>query len=476
MRDKKNVLIVGAGEAGGMLTREIIKHPELGFFPIGFIDDDPSKQETRLWGLPVLGNSSSFLKVVKEKKVNLVFISIPSASGEVIRQYVNLAKSAGVPSRVVPGVYDLIDGNVKVEMVREVELEDLLRRAPAKINLEEIASYIYRKNVLITGAGGSIGAELSRQVVQYGPKTLYLLGHGENSVYEIDLELKDAFPHLNIQPIIADIQDRKKIEFLFDQIRPHVVFHAAAHKHVHLMELYPEEAVKNNVAGTLNLLFSAWRRGTERFINISTDKAVKPASAYGASKRLSEILTTSLARRWHLPYSTVRFGNVLGSKGSVITLFQKQIRKGGPLTITDPLMTRFFMTIGEAVQLIIQAGALATNGEIFILDMGAPINIQELAEELIRLSGLKPNKDIKIEYRGARPGEKIKEELNEKNEQLEETGRERILKIVNPLFIPWPELQSQIRAALDASMRVDRRALYEIFSRLIPTMQRGSEL
>ena len=470
MKDKKSVLIIGAGEAGGMLTREIVKHPELGYFPVGFIDDDPSKKGLRLWGLPVLGGRNDFPKIVKEKKINMVFIAIPSASGEVVRFYVNLAKKAQVPFKIVPGVYELIDGNVKVEMIREVQLDDLLRRAPVKVNLEEIASYIYRRRVLVTGAGGSIGSELSRQVLQYGSSVLYLLGHGENSIYHIDLELRELFPHMDIRPIIADVQDRKKIEYLFKAEKPQVVFHVAAHKHVHFMESFPEEAVKNNVGGTLNLIQASLKSGTDRFINISTDKAVNPISAYGASKRIGEILCTSWAKKWGLPYSTVRFGNVLGTHGSVVPLFQRQIKRGGPVTITHPMMSRYFMTMGEAVQLIIQAGAIGEDGEIFILDMGEPLNIKDLAEELIRLSGLEPHKDIKIENCGVRPGEKLEEELHEENECLVETGRERILKIANPLYIPWNALKTQVDQLLKAALEVDRERIFNILKGMVPTM------
>lgn len=471
MKGKRTILVIGAGEAGGMLTREIIKHPELGYFPIGFIDDDPSKRGLRFWGLPVLGDRNDFLQIVKEKKVDLVFIAIPSAPGEVIRQYVDLSKKAQVPFKIVPGVYELIDGNVKVEMVREVQLDDLLRRAPVKINLEEIASYIYQKRVLITGAGGSIGSELARQVLQYGPRVLYLLGHGENAIYQVDLELRELFPHLEIKPIIADIQDRNKIEYLFSTERPQVIFHAAAHKHVHFMEIFPEEAVKNNVGGTINLVQASSKAQAEKFINISTDKAVYPASAYGASKRVGEIICTSWARKMRVPYVTVRFGNVLGTQGSVIPLFERQIKKGGPVTLTHPLMSRYFMTMGEAVQLIIQAGALGENGEIFILDMGEPIKILDLAEELIKLSGLEPHKDIRIENCGIRPGEKLREELYEESENPVETGRERILKIANPLYIPWKVLKPRVDALLEAASEVDRVKIYKIFQEIIPSMK-----
>lgn len=471
MRGKKTVLIIGAGEAGGMLTREIIKHPELNYFPLGFIDDDPLKKGLRLWGLPVLGDRDDLLKIAKEKKVDLIFIAIPSAPGEVIRSYVELAKKAQVPFKIVPGVYELIDGNVKVEMIREVKLDDLLRRAPVKVNLEEIASYLYQKKVLVTGAGGSIGSELCRQVLQYGPSTLFLLGHGENSIYHLDLELKELFPHLEIVPVIADIQDAPKMNFLFLEEKPQVVFHAAAHKHVHFMEVYPEEAIKNNVKGTLNLIKASLKAPVEKFINISTDKAVYPASAYGASKRLGEILCTSWAAKTGKPFVTVRFGNVLGTHGSVVPLFQRQIKRGGPVTVTHPMMSRYFMTMGEAVQLIIQAGAIGKNGEIFILDMGEPLKIIDLAEELIRLSGLEPHRDIRIENCGVRPGEKLVEELFEEGEGLLETGRERILKIQNPQLTPWKDLFPQVQELLKAASRVDRKKMMEILKRLISTMK-----
>ncbi len=329
--------------------------------------------------------------------------------------------------------------------------------------------------MLITGAGGSIGSELARQVLQYGPSVLYLLGHGENSIYHVDLDLRELFPHLDIIPLIADIQDRKKMEYLFLKERPQVVFHAAAHKHVHFMETFPEEAVKNNVEGTLNLIQASFKAQTEKFINISTDKAVNPASAYGASKRVGEILCTSWARKTGLPYVTVRFGNVLGTHGSVIPLFQRQIKRGGPVTITHPMMSRYFMTMGEAVQLIIQAGALGENGEIFILDMGAPLRIIDLAEELIRISGLEPHRDIRIENCGVRPGEKLEEELFEENENPVDTGRERILKITNPLHIPWKTLKPLVDELLKAASEIDRDKIYRIFEQIIQSMSMVEE-
>ncbi|MEI6509487.1 MAG: nucleoside-diphosphate sugar epimerase/dehydratase [bacterium] len=470
---RKNVLIVGAGEAGGMLMREIIKHPELGYFPVGFIDDDPILESARPWGLPVLGDRGNFVEVVRSRGVELVLIAIPSAPGEVVRRYVTLSKEVGIPFRIVPGVYELLDGNIKVEMVREVRLEDLLRRTPAKINLEEMATAIYRQTVLVTGAGGSIGAELVRQIAQYGPSQILLLGQGENSLYRIQLELKELFPRLEANPVIVSIQDQAKILYLFRTEQPALVFHAAAHKHIHYMEAYPEEAVKNNVGGTLNLLLASREAGVQRFINISTDKAVRPSSSYGASKRVGEMLTTSLARCWGLPYTTVRFGNVLGSTNSVVPLFQRQIQRGGPITITDPRMERYFMTIGEAVQLIIQAAVLGKGGEIFILDMGSPIRIVELAEELIQLSGLSPGRDIKIETCGLRPGEKLTEELFEAEEEWEETGRERIRMIRKPTSMPWETLEKDLRDLLEAATgKIDRERIEKIFRTLIPTMER----
>jgi FlaA1/EpsC-like NDP-sugar epimerase len=472
VESKKNVLIVGAGEAGGMLTREIMKHPELGYFPVGFIDDDPAKRGTRPWGLPVLGDRNDFMEVSTSREVELVLIAIPSAPGEGVREYVKLCKATHLPFRIVPGVYEMIDGNVKLEMIREVRLEDLLRRAPAKTNLDEIAALIYRQTVLVTGAGGSIGCELVRQVAQYGPQRVLLLGQGENSLYRLQLELKELFPRLEARPVIASVQDAGKINYLLRQEHPDLVFHAAAHKHIHFMQAYPEEAVKNNVGGTYNLLLAARETGVQRFVNISTDKAVSPSSSYGASKRIGEMLTTSLALRDHLPYATVRFGNVLGSNCSVIPLFQRQIQKGGPITITDSRMCRYFMTIGEAVQLIIQAAALGDGGRIFVLDMGEPILIRELAEELIHLSGLELEQDVKIEYVGSRPGEKLTEELVEPQEELEETGRERIRQIRNPLALSWEELERGVQELLDASEHVDRQRIEALFRALIPTMTR----
>ena len=419
-------LIIGAGEAGNMVAREIRSHGELPYRPVGFIDDDPAKVGYRVAGLPVLGSRKDLPQIVRRHSIKQVIIAMPSAPGTVVREIVDLCKGLDVSLKTLPGVYELIDGRVSVRFIRDVQIEDLLRREQVKVDLESIAGYLGGKRVLITGAGGSIGSELSRQVARFKPAELLLLGHGENSIYEIEMELRANRPDLELVPIIADIRDQNKIDRVFERFRPEVVFHAAAHKHVPLMEANPDEAITNNIFGTWNVASAADRYGAERFVLISTDKAVNPTSVMGSSKRAAEILIQTLNWRSKTKFVAVRFGNVLGSRGSVIPLFTKQIARGGPVTVTHPEMRRYFMTIPEAVQLVIQAAALGEGGEIFVLDMGKPIRILDMARDLIRLSWLEPDKDIKIEFTGIRPGEKLFEDLFTNDEKLLVTKHERI--------------------------------------------------
>lgn len=428
-------LIVGAGDAGAMIAREIGQRYYETKKLVGFIDDDAYKVKRSLFGATVLGNRQDIKCIVNKYQVNEIIIAIPSLKGAELREIVQVCKLTGCKVKTVPGIYELIDGKVTLQQLRDVDLEDLLRREPVKLDLDQIAGYIRGKRVLVTGAGGSIGSELCRQLTKLEPSQLVLLGKGENSIYEIDRELREKYGNLKLEPIIADVRDESRINQLFDRFRPQVVFHAAAHKHVPLMEAQPEEAVRNNVFGTKNVAEAACRTDTEMFIMISTDKAVNPTSVMGATKRVAELIVQSMNGKGKTKFAAVRFGNVLGSRGSVIPLFRRQITKGGPITITHPEMKRYFMTIPEATQLVLQAGSMAQGGEVFVLDMGEPVKIVDMARDLIELSGLVPGKDVEIKYTGLRPGEKLFEELLTAEEGTSSTRHEKIyvanLKLVN---------------------------------------------
>ncbi|QDR82023.1 polysaccharide biosynthesis protein [Sporomusa termitida] len=421
-----NVLIVGAGDAGAVIAREINQRYNNTKRLIGFIDDDAYKHNQRLYGVKILGNCRDIARVTVEYQVKEIIIAIPSLGGPKLRDIVKGCKKTGCAVKVLPGLYELMDGKVSLNQLRDVDLEDLLRRDPVKLDLEEIAGYLTGKRVLVTGAGGSIGSELCRQIAKLSPNQMILLGKGENSIYEIDRELRDTYSTFKIEPVIADIRDESRINHIFDRFKPQVVFHAAAHKHVPLMEAQPDEAVRNNIFGTKNVAEAARRIGSETFIMISTDKAVNPTSVMGATKRVAELIVQSMNSKGKTKFAAVRFGNVLGSRGSVIPLFKKQIAKGGPITITHPEMKRYFMTIPEATQLVLQAGSMANGGEVFVLDMGEPVKIVDMAKDLIELSGLQPGKDIEIRFTGLRPGEKLFEELLTAEEGTNSTCHEKI--------------------------------------------------
>lgn len=435
----RNALIVGAGAAAGLVVKELIASKESEIYPIGFVDDDPAKQRLEAHGFPVLGECKDIASIVSQYNVDEVIIAIPSAKKEETKRILNYCKESGAKLKILPGVYSLITGKVEVKRLRDVDVEDVLGREPVRINLEEIAGYLKEQVVLVTGAGGSIGSELCRQAAKFNPEKLILLGHGENSIYDIELELRDNYPKLHLETEICDIKDKRKVNYIFSKHNPQVVFHAAAHKHVPLMERNPEEAVKNNVLGTKNVAEASDRFGVKTFVLISTDKAVNPTSVMGATKRVAEMVIQTLDKVSQTKFVAVRFGNVLGSRGSVIPIFKKQIAKGGPVTITHPDMVRYFMTIPEAVQLVIQAGSMANGGEVFVLDMGEPVKISDLAKDLIRLSGFEPNEDIKIKYIGIRPGEKLYEELLTNEEGTTSTRHERIF-VAKPNGINVPLL------------------------------------
>lgn len=469
-KDNINVLIVGAGDAGAMIAREI-KHR--GFDNkriIGFIDDDPYKQSQMMFGVKILGGRSEIRRVVADYQVDEIIIAMPSVGGGVVREILSECKQTACRVKTLPGMYEIIDGKVTVRQLRDVDLEDLLRREPVRLDLNEIAQYITGKRVLVTGAGGSIGSELCRQIASLSPASLSLLGKGENSIYEIDRELHMKFPQLDIKPIIADIRDAKRINKIFVDGKPQVVFHAAAHKHVPLMELQPAEAASNNIFGTEIVAEAADRVQADVFVMISTDKAVNPTSIMGATKRVAELVIQNINKVSDTKFVAVRFGNVLGSRGSVVPLFKKQIAEGGPITITHPDMKRYFMTIPEAVQLVIQAGSMAKGGEVFVLDMGKPVKIVDLACDLIELSGFTPYSDIKIKYTGIRPGEKLFEELLTAEEGTNATKHEKIY-VANSNAIDEERLQGGLAALRQTVYDHD---ITDIIGKIVPTYYQGS--
>jgi FlaA1/EpsC-like NDP-sugar epimerase len=425
---RKRALIVGAGEAGVLVARELKKHSnELALKVIGFIDDDSDKHKQIIQGFSVLGNREELPEIVRQKAVDEVIIAMPSASYRVMQEIVALCADLPVKIKTVPGIFEIIKGQVSLKALKDVDIEDLLRRPPVKLDMESISDYLAGQVVLVTGAGGSIGTELCRQIAQLVPDKLVLLDQDESGIFYTNLELSQKYPDLKVIPIVRDIQSRSSLEYVFKEYRPSVVFHAAAYKHVPLMELNAEEAVRNNVLGSQNLIDLASEYNTGRFVFVSTDKAVNPSSVMGVTKRVVEIYLQNKARNCSsCIYCAVRFGNVLGSQGSVVLLFRDQIARGGPITVTHPEMRRYFMTIPEAVQLVIQAGALGKGGEIFVLDMGEPIKIIDMARDMIILSGLKPDRDIKIEITGIRDGEKLFEELFSNRENFALTRHERI--------------------------------------------------
>lgn len=429
VRHRKKVLIVGAGVAGGVVA-EVLKHRvDSNLLPVGFVDDDPQKKDQVVHGLPVLGTRHGITTIVKETGTEQIIIAMPSASCAAVRQIVEICHQTKAQLKILPGIYDLITGKIKTSSIREIQLEDLIGRQQVSLDVEKIASYLKGRTIMITGAGGSIGSELCRQLAGFEPGLLVLLGHGENSIYRVAMELRDKFPYLPLVTEIADIRDSQRISRLFARYQPAVVFHAAAHKHVPLMENNPEEAVKNNIMGTKVLAETAHRFNVQVFVLISSDKAVQPASIMGATKRVAEMVIQWMNEQSATKFVAVRFGNVLGSRGSAIPLFKKQIASGGPVTVTHPDMKRYFMTISESAQLVIQAGALARGGEIFILDMGEPVVIIDLVKNLIRLSGYEPEKDIKIQYTGVRQGEKLVESLYYDQEQIIPTSHKLIFKV-----------------------------------------------
>lgn len=424
--EQARVLLIGAGQAGVMVAREIANRPDLGLLPVGFIDDDGRKLGSQIGGLQVLGQTSQIAQMAARKRATRALITIANASGADIRRITLLCNEAGLQTRIIPGIYEIVGERVNLSRIREVAIEDLLGREPVKLDEAQILQSVQGKVVMVTGAGGSIGSELCRQVCRFAPARVVLIERFENALFEIHRELIALFPELRIEPRIADVADAARMQAVFKGDKPDIVFHAAAHKHVPMMEANPGEAIKNNVGGTRILADLADQHGVARFVMISTDKAVNPTSIMGASKRVAEIYIQTLSSRSKTRFVTVRFGNVLGSNGSVIPIFKEQIARGGPVTVTDPEMRRYFMTIPEASQLVLQAGAMGAGGEIFILDMGEPVKIVDLARDLITLSGFRPDEDIEIKFSGVRPGEKLFEELSTDTEHATKTKHPKI--------------------------------------------------
>jgi len=469
-RQPSNVLLIGAGDAGSMLAREMLRHPETGMRPVGFIDEDHAKQGRTIASVPVLGRLGDLGRVLDEVHVHEILISIPSADGRTIRTIVETIRSVRpeMPYRTMPALHELLSGRVKVNRIRDVGIEDLLRRPPVHLDTHSILSYLKGKRVMVTGAGGSIGSELVRQICRFGPLELILFGHGENSIYQLERELDLNHPGVRYHSVIAAVQNRQRLDHVFSKYRPDVVFHTAAHKHVPLMEHNPEEAVFNNVVGTRNLVGLALEHGVSHFVNVSTDKAVNPSSIMGASKRMAELVVEDAARDATdgQTFVSVRFGNVLGSRGSAVPIFKSQIQNGGPVTITHPEMVRYFMTIPEATQLVLQASAQGRNGEIYILDMGEPVRVLDLVKDLIRLSGLEPEVDIPIVFTGIRPGEKLAEELMTAEERRGRTDHDKIF-VAKASEVSRQELEETLDVLVAAAMRSDGDAIRRTFAKQI---------
>ncbi|MCX6045450.1 MAG: nucleoside-diphosphate sugar epimerase/dehydratase, partial [Chloroflexi bacterium] len=488
-----NVVIMGAGHTGELIAREIQNNAPLNMRIIAFLDDDVTKHGMQIHNIPVLGGRTYLQQVVEEQKVDRVIIAMPAAPGREVRHVVELCRRLGVKTQTMPGFHELISGNININHLRNVQIEDLLRREPIKTDTAAVNELVQGKCVLITGGGGSIGSELCRQILRCKPAHLILLGHGENSIFTIHNELQRIQAEFQAQPenglplppnsaslstlitpIIADLRFAERLQSIFTQYRPQLVFHAAAHKHVPLMEAHPSEAITNNVLGTRNLLNAAQASGIERFVMISTDKAVNPTSIMGASKRTAELLVHQMAEQTGHPYMIVRFGNVLGSRGSVVHTFKQQIALGGPVTVTHPEMVRYFMTIPEAVQLLLQASVLGRGGEAFMLDMGEPVKIVDLARDLIELSGLTVGRDIEISYTGMRPGEKLFEEMFTPGESYTQTQHAKVLMAANASrFVPVG-LDETINTLIADAWRNDEKAMMRGLKNLLPEYQSTS--
>lgn len=464
----KRVLIIGAGSAGTTMAKELRKDTESKLIPVGFLDDDKGKLKQTFAGLRVFGTTENIGEVVKQRGIDMVLIAIPS-NPDAVRQILSKTTRLNIKHRILPRLSELATQDLTIAQIREVDVEDLLQRDPINLNTEEIASYIKSKTVLVTGAGGSIGSEIVRQVCRFSPERVLLIGRGENSIYQLQLEMNRVFKEIEYFAYITDVRDKESLERIFDRHKPDILFHAAAHKHVPLMEDNPEQAVFNNIFGTKNLVELALKYKVERFVNVSTDKAVNPTSVMGASKRTAEYVVEWGATKAceNQIFVSVRFGNVLGSRGSVIPIFKEQIQNGGPVTVTHPDMNRYFMTIPEASQLVLQAGGMENNGAVYVLDMGKPVKISELARDLIQLSGLVPEKDIKIEFTGMRPGEKLYEELLTAEEGTESSKYKKIM-VSRKSKVGIDNLEEMLDRLFNAACEGDGQTIRKCFFEMIP--------
>ena len=470
-KDRKRVLIIGGGDAGAIIIKEMLTHSKLKSKPVAIIDDNKEKIGRKINGVAIVGGRDKIIETVTKKNIDEIIIAIPSAGNKVINEIYSICEQTSCKVKILPSVSQLIDESVVMQKVRDVDIEDLLGREPIKLDIDEISTYLKDQVVLVTGAGGSIGSELCRQITQYGPEELVILDNYENNLYDIQNELLHNHPELKLAALIANIREKPRLESIFAQYRPDVVFHAAAHKHVPFMESNPTEAIKNNVFGTLNVAECSDKYRARRFVLISTDKAVNPTNIMGATKRIAELIIQGIGRHSKTEFAAVRFGNVLGSNGSVIPLFKKQIEQGGPVTVTHSEVIRYFMTIPEAVQLVIQAGAMAKNGDIFVLDMGQPVKIYDLARKLIKLSGFEPDEDIKIEITGLRPGEKLYEELLMAEEGLQATRNDKIF-IAHPVATDLAVLRRELEILKDIALSNDGD-VSEYIKSIVPTYKKA---
>ena len=470
LTEKKRTLIIGAGNAGEQIVRDMRRTKDSLYLPLAFVDDDPAKKKVLIHGIKVMGNRNDIPDIVKDLEVEMAVIAMPSVASQEIRDIVSYLRKAGINEiRIIPGTKEIMSQNISILDIKKIDLKDLLSREPVEINYSQLRKDLEGKRVLITGAGGSIGAELGRQIAQFDPNLLALLDFDETELFRIGQELRESHPGLKVSPVLGDILNKEKMAGVFHEMTPQLVFHAAAYKHVPVMEDFPEEAIRVNILGTRILAELSLQCGVDKFIFISTDKVVNPTSLMGASKRVAEMVITDLNHQEKTHFVAVRFGNVLGSRGSVIPIFQEQIKKGGPVTITHPDMKRYFMTIPEAVLLVLQAGSMGHGGEVFVLDMGEQAKIYDVACELIRLSGLQPHKDIPIVFTGIRPGEKLFEEVLTAEEGVEPTVHEKIFKAKIKKPLSQRTLNDKIEKLKDFAQRQDRTAIIQTLQELIPT-------
>ncbi len=451
IKKRNRTLVIGAGNAGALIVKELKENRHSKYNPVAILDDDPSKWHRYVVGVPVVGGCSEILRIASQKKIKDIIVAISNLEGAEAKRIFKLCKATGLPVKKIPGVRDLVSGRVSLTDIRPIEIEDLLGRPSIQLDPVGIEAFLKGRRVLVTGGGGSIGSELCRQIASFGPETLYILDFSENYTYDIQQELKLKYPQLKVEAIIANIREEAKMMRLFSSIKPYTVFHAAAHKHVPLMEDAPEEAVKNNIFGTYNVVTASHQAGVKKFVFISTDKAVNPTNVMGATKRFCEMIIQAKSRESETEFALVRFGNVLGSNGSVIPHFRKQIAAGGPVTVTHKDIIRYFMTIPEAVQLVLQSASMAKGGEIFVLDMGEPVSIDKLARDMIKLSGYEPDEEVEIIYTGLRPGEKLFEELLMSEEGLDATSFQQIF-VGRPMDISMVEIIDML-SRLDAVLQ-----------------------